>query len=83
MLRNVEGWTDKDLSNRQEVLANLHSILGNCNLDIGNVNKALTHHKKDLEIGKANDLPDAVSRAMDNIGRCYAKKGDYQSAIDV
>lgn len=83
MLRHVDSWSDKDLVNRQEVMANLHSIIGNCNLDLGNIQKALTHHKKDLEIGQSEELEDAISRAMDNIGRCYAKKGDYKSAITV
>lgn len=31
---------------------------------------------------QCSDLPDAVSRALDNIGRVYARIGKFQQAID-
>jgi hypothetical protein len=30
-----------------------------------------------------SELEDAKSRALDNLGRVYARKGSYQKAIDV
>ena len=43
---------------------------------------ALQSHRKDLEIAKEYDLPDAKSRALDNIGRVFARVGKFQQAID-
>nr|BAE23101.1 unnamed protein product [Mus musculus] len=43
---------------------------------------ALQSHRKDLEIAKEHDLPDAKSRALDNIGRVFARVGKFQQAID-
>ncbi len=51
-LKEVEKWSDEDLSNRQEVVANLHSSMGNAYLEMGNYNKALEHHNRDMEIAK-------------------------------
>uniref|UniRef100_A0ABI8A2S9 Outer dynein arm-docking complex subunit 4 n=1 Tax=Felis catus TaxID=9685 RepID=A0ABI8A2S9_FELCA len=43
---------------------------------------ALQSHRKDLEIAKEHALPDAKSRALDNIGRVFARVGKFQQAID-
>ncbi|XDA72244.1 hypothetical protein R6Z07F_002533 [Ovis aries] len=44
--------------------------------------RKLMQEKKDLEIAKEYDLPDAKSRALDNIGRVFARVGKFQQAID-
>lgn len=31
---------------------------------------------------QCSNLPDAVSRALDNIGRVYARMGKFQQAVD-
>ncbi len=52
LLREVENMSDDDIPNRAEVVANLHSCIGNAYLEMGNTNKAMEHHKKDLEIAE-------------------------------
>uniref|UniRef100_A0A671QM53 Outer dynein arm-docking complex subunit 4 n=1 Tax=Sinocyclocheilus anshuiensis TaxID=1608454 RepID=A0A671QM53_9TELE len=47
------------------------------------MDKALHQHEKDLELAKKGDLMDSKSRALDNIGRVYARIGKFQQAIEV
>ncbi len=49
-LRDVEASNQNSLSNRDEIIANLHSCIGNALLDLKKPTKALKHHNKDLEI---------------------------------
>ena len=49
-LKEVEKWSDEDLPNRPEVVANLHSLMGNAYLELQNYAKAQEHHNKDYEI---------------------------------
>lgn len=51
-LKTVQGWSDEDILNREEIIANLHSQIGNAHLEMGNYNVALDHHEQDLEIGE-------------------------------
>jgi len=82
-LRKVEKWSDDDIPNRQEVVANLHSSIGNAHLEMGQHAKALEHHNKDLEIAKQHEIEDARSRALDNLGRVHARTGNFEKAIEV
>ncbi|CAG2225688.1 TTC25 [Mytilus edulis] len=43
----------------------------------------MEYHERDLELSREHDLEDAKSRALDNLGRVYARKGSFQKAIDV
>ncbi|XP_051988767.1 outer dynein arm-docking complex subunit 4-like isoform X1 [Xyrauchen texanus] len=83
LMKAVQGWTDGVLPNKKEVIGNLHSCIGNALMDLGKMDKALNHHKKDLELAKQGDLMDSKSRALDNIGRVYARIGKFQQAIEV
>ncbi|XP_051571539.1 outer dynein arm-docking complex subunit 4 isoform X2 [Myxocyprinus asiaticus] len=83
LMKTVQGWTEEVLPNKREVLGNLHSCIGNALMDLGKMDKALNHHEKDLELAKQGNLTDSKSRALDNIGRVYARIGKFQQAIDV
>lgn len=83
VLKAVHGWSEEVLPNKREVLGNLHSCIGNALMELGNMDKALNHHKKDLELAKQGDLTDSKSRALDNIGRVYARIGKFEQAIEV
>jgi tetratricopeptide repeat protein 25 len=50
VLKEVERWSDTDVRNRHEMLANVHSLVGNAYLETGNYPRALDHHNKDYEI---------------------------------
>ncbi|XP_026233420.1 tetratricopeptide repeat protein 25 [Anabas testudineus] len=82
VMKMVQGWSDKDISNKKEIIGNLHSCIGNALIDLGNMDKALEHHQKDLELAKQCKLPEAMSRALDNIGRVYAQLGQFLQAIE-
>ncbi|MCI4384908.1 hypothetical protein PGIGA_G00044200 [Pangasianodon gigas] len=83
VLKTVQGWSDKALPNKAEVLGNLYSCIGNALMDVGNMDKALENHFKDLELAQQGNLMDNKSRALDNIGRVYARIGKFQQAIKV
>lgn len=81
-LRTVKSMNEKDIPNKQEVIANLHSCIGNAHLEMDDATKALESHKRDLTISKKIESKDGISRALDNIGRCHARLGQYAQAID-
>ncbi|XP_077315659.1 outer dynein arm-docking complex subunit 4 isoform X4 [Lithobates pipiens] len=82
VLKNIKSWKD-DMPNKQEIIGNLHSSIGAAQMDMGQMDEALKSHKKDLEIAKQCDLPEAKSRALDNIGRVYARIGRFKEAVKV
>ncbi|TDH03170.1 hypothetical protein EPR50_G00160220 [Perca flavescens] len=82
VMKIVQGWSEKEVPNKKEVLGSLHSCIGNAFIDLGDLGKALDHHQKDLEFAKQCKLPDAMSRALDNIGRVYAQIGQFSQAIE-
>ncbi|WAR06265.1 TTC25-like protein [Mya arenaria] len=82
-MATVQKFSEEDVPNKTEVIANLNSCLGNAYLELGDYGKSLASHEMDLQIGETNDLGEAVSRALDNIGRVHARKGDFSNAIQV
>ncbi|KAG8566052.1 hypothetical protein GDO81_013074, partial [Engystomops pustulosus] len=82
VLKNIETWKD-DTPNMQELKGNLHSCIGNAHMDMGQMEEALQSHKKDLKIANECNLPEAKSRALDNIGRVYARIGKFKEAVKV
>ncbi|XP_032857979.1 outer dynein arm-docking complex subunit 4 isoform X2 [Tyto alba] len=82
LLKKIQGWSDDEVPKKSELIGNLHSCIGNARLEMGQTEAALQSHKMDLEFARQHDLPDAVSRALDNIGRVYARMGKFQQAID-
>ncbi|KFW69179.1 Tetratricopeptide repeat protein 25, partial [Pygoscelis adeliae] len=82
VLKRIQGWSDEEVPNKNELIGNLHSCIGNAQLEMGQMEAALQSHKMDLEFARQNDLRDAVSRALGNVGRVYARIGKFQQAID-
>ncbi|XP_060563429.1 outer dynein arm-docking complex subunit 4-like isoform X2 [Ruditapes philippinarum] len=82
-LSTVQGFSEDDVPNKVEVVANIHSCIGNAHLELGAYDKALDSHQTDLNLGERNDMTEAVSRGLDNIGRVYARKGAFAKAIEV
>ncbi|RUS85830.1 hypothetical protein EGW08_006382 [Elysia chlorotica] len=82
-LKRVEEMPEGSLKNKPDVLANLHSSMGNAYLEMGKFQKALSCHNRDLDIARDNELTEAESRALDNLGRTYARMGEYGEAIDI
>ncbi|XP_069338618.1 outer dynein arm-docking complex subunit 4 isoform X2 [Eulemur rufifrons] len=82
VLKKVLEWNKEEVPNKDELVGNLYSCIGNAQIELGQLAAALQSHRKDLEIAKEYDLPDAKSRALDNIGRVFARVGKFQQAID-
>ncbi|KAI5219275.1 outer dynein arm-docking complex subunit 4 isoform X1 [Manis pentadactyla] len=82
VLKKVLEWNKEEVPNKDELVGNLYSCIGNAQMELGQTVAALQSHRKDLEMAKEHDLPDAKSRALDNIGRVFARVGKFQQAID-
>ncbi|NXX43593.1 TTC25 protein, partial [Tricholaema leucomelas] len=81
VLRRVQSWPEQEVPNRSELLGRLHSCIGSAQLQMGQLEAALQNHQMDLKYARQNKLPDAMSRALDNVGRVYARTGKFQQAI--
>ncbi|NXJ11273.1 TTC25 protein, partial [Odontophorus gujanensis] len=82
VLKTIQGWPEDEVPNKNKLIGNLHSCIGNAQFEMGRMEAALESHKMDLEFARQNHLPDAISRALHNIGRVYARTGEFQQAID-
>ncbi|XP_021575217.1 tetratricopeptide repeat protein 25 [Carlito syrichta] len=82
VLKKVLEWDQDEVPNKDELVGNLHSCIGNAQIELGQMMAALQSHRRDLEIAREHDLSDAKSRALDNIGRVFARVGKFQQAID-
>ncbi|XP_036943774.1 tetratricopeptide repeat protein 25 [Acanthopagrus latus] len=82
VMKIVQGWSEKEVPNKKEVLGSLHSCIGNALFDLGDMDKALEHHQRDLELAEQCKLPDAMLRALDNIGQVYARTSQFSQAIE-
>jgi len=81
-LKEVQETNPNSMNNRDDVISNLHSCIGNALLDLDKPQKALKHHLEDLSISEKNNHNDGKSRALDNIGRSYARIGNYEKAVE-
>lgn len=81
-LKTVQSLGADSLPNKAEVVGNLYSCIGNAYLEMENFDEAFKYHEKDLKGAKKRDNKEAKSRALDNLGRLFAKKGEYTRAID-
>ncbi|NXS61369.1 TTC25 protein, partial [Brachypteracias leptosomus] len=82
LLTKIQGWPDEKVPNKMELIGNLHSRMGNARLEMGQMEAALQSHRAHLELARHHNLPDAVSRALGDMGRVYARTGKFQKAID-
>lgn len=81
-LKTVQSLGAESVPNKAEVIGNLYSCIGNAYLEMDNYDEALKYHEKDLKAAKKREDKEAKSRALDNLGRLYAKQGEYTKAID-
>ncbi|ELT90815.1 hypothetical protein CAPTEDRAFT_148055 [Capitella teleta] len=82
-LKTLDNYNQDDVENKEEIIATLHSSIGNACLETGDLQRACHEHSRDLDISNHIESEDGKSRALDNLGRVYARKGEYQKAIDV
>ncbi|NWR63368.1 TTC25 protein, partial [Bucorvus abyssinicus] len=82
LLKTIQGRPDDEVPNKTELIGNLHSCIGHAQLEMGWMEAALQSHQMDLASARQHDLPEAVSRALGNIGRVYARMGRFQEAVD-
>ncbi|XP_063954060.1 outer dynein arm-docking complex subunit 4-like isoform X4 [Lytechinus pictus] len=82
VLRNVESWSEDDVPEKQDFIANLHSCLGNAYLDLGKMPDAEQNHQKDLDLSTKHENDEGRSRALDNLGRVYARIGKFEKAVE-
>ena len=55
----------------------LISALGNAALDVNDLQQALDYHQRDLNLGKTKGNDEAISRGLSNVGRVYARLGQF------
>eukprot|EP01137_Pigoraptor_chileana_P005691 Opistho-2@49090 len=65
---------------KPRMLCALHDVLGCAYLEIGNAQVALGHQQKQLQGARERNLDDVRSRALGNIGRVYARLGQFDKA---
>ena len=83
LLDLCERLDERKFTEKQSVLADVYSRLGNAHLELGDYNKALEYHNRDLRIAETKDFTERQSRALDNLGRVYARSGQFPQAIQV
>lgn len=52
VLKTIQGWSDDEVPNKNELIGNLHSCIGNAQLEMGQMEAALQSHKMDLEVAR-------------------------------
>ncbi|XP_076350632.1 outer dynein arm-docking complex subunit 4-like isoform X2 [Tachypleus tridentatus] len=79
----VDRCSEELLPNKTEILATIYSDIGCAHMELGDYGSALKFHYKDLELGEQRDLEECRSRALDNIGRTYALRSQFDKAIEI
>ncbi|XP_028268382.1 outer dynein arm-docking complex subunit 4 [Parambassis ranga] len=82
VMKMVQMSSEKEVPNKKEILGDLHSYIGEALFELGDIEKALEHHQKDLKLAQQCKLPEATSRALENIGRIYFQIGQFAQAIE-
>lgn len=52
VLKTIQGWSDDEVPNKNELIGNLYSCIGNAQLEMGQMEAALQSHKMDLEFAR-------------------------------
>jgi hypothetical protein len=63
-------------------LSLIRSALGNASLDMNDLESSLDYHQRDLNLGKTKGREDAISRGLSNVGRVYARMGQFDKVCD-
>ncbi|XP_024127925.1 tetratricopeptide repeat protein 25 isoform X2 [Oryzias melastigma] len=82
-LKFVQRRSKTEFPQKKLLLGSLHGSIGNALLYRGELDKALEHHQAELELAEQCKLPEAKSRALDNLGQTYAQRGDFAEAIEM
>ncbi|XP_038635419.1 tetratricopeptide repeat protein 25 isoform X4 [Scyliorhinus canicula] len=82
LVQIVKGWSQREVPNKAEFLGNLYSTIGLAQVELGEFEDALASHQKDLLLARKHDNLEAKSRALDNIGRVYARIGEFAKAVE-
>ncbi|XP_078385608.1 outer dynein arm-docking complex subunit 4 isoform X4 [Cetorhinus maximus] len=82
LMQIVKEWSQREVPNKAEFLGNLYNTIGLAQVELGEFEDALASHHKDLQIAKKYDNLEAKSRALDNIGRVYARIGEFAKAVE-
>ncbi len=64
----------------KEIKADLAAFQGVSHFQLGNFKEARQSFHEQLELCHAAKLEHQIPRCLENMGRAYAKLGDYQSA---
>ncbi|KAF7227408.1 outer dynein arm-docking complex subunit 4 isoform X1 [Nothobranchius furzeri] len=78
----VQTWTTEDIPNKYELLGSLHSYIGRAFFILGDMDEALEHHRTDLQLAERCKLPEATSRALNNMGVTLAQTGQFAQAVE-
>lgn len=52
VLKTVQGWSDDEVPNKNELIGNLYSCIGNAQLEMGQMEAALKSHQMHLELAR-------------------------------
>lgn len=52
VLKTIQGWSDDEVPNKNEIIGNLHSCMGNARFEMGQMEAALRSHKADLALAR-------------------------------
>ncbi|GAB1600111.1 tetratricopeptide repeat protein 25-like isoform X1, partial [Argonauta hians] len=80
-LKIAEACSISKVPEKNLFIANLHSCIGNAYMELGKFQLAESHHLKDQTLSEENKQD--KSRAVDNLGRTYAKWGKNKKAIKI
>ncbi|XP_072104913.1 outer dynein arm-docking complex subunit 4 isoform X4 [Mobula birostris] len=83
LLDTLRGWTTREVPSKVEFLTHLYNTIGNAQVELGDVEGAMKSYQKDLRISRKYDNTDGISRALDNMGRVYARTGEFEKATEV
>jgi hypothetical protein len=56
------------------------SAIGNASFDLDDLTAAAEHFSRDQALSRGSSKKDAVSRSLGNLGRVYARQGQFQKA---
>ncbi|XP_069763216.1 outer dynein arm-docking complex subunit 4 isoform X19 [Narcine bancroftii] len=83
LLNMLKGWTEREVPNKMEFLAHLYNTIGNAQAELRDMEGALKSYEKDLRISRKYENKEGISRALDNMGRIYARTGQFEKATEV
>jgi len=78
----VDKLSDKQIGDKTQIIGNIESNKGNAYLELGQYDSSVKAHEKDLELAKKNNSVVGESRALENLGRVYARSGEFKKAIE-